>query len=539
MICILLTVLAWIPSVLGYGALLRCGDAGLRRSVSGVLGLGVLAALGILLHFVVPLAPVVSACAWVLGLSLFWWRRAWLLEGLSRVELLGTVAAVLACLLLMQSPTRHYDAGLYWLQTVKWIGERRIEIGLANLHGRLAFNGTWFVLSAMLEHPLAAGRSAFFVTILPIAFASAGAVVAMQRLVDGDRTFANLVLAALVIPIAHATEGLGAQASDHALTIFIPLALALWARALEPAREFAAEAYPAALLSIFAATIKISAAPLVVGGALIVLARRASVGRRWLAGMGAAIGVAVVPWIVRSFLLSGCAVYPVAATCVDALPWAVRRSDVRTLARWIYSWARRPGLSPDQVLGNWAWVEPWTARVLERPDHRALAVLIALGLATAVASARWASRAFVVTFGIALGGVAFWFLSAPDARFAFGFLFSVALLPLAFALSRGPILSDAATRGALCVALVWCGVYALQTTGVYDRAVNRTWQLPVAAWPDLPTAVATRKVAESGYEVTVPVAGDQCWANPLPCAPQLDPRLRRDWALKVVRSGGR
>src|SRR5512144_681838 len=87
--------------------------------------------------------------------------------------------------------------------------------------------------------------------------------------------------------------------------------------------------------------------------------------RRWLdlrtwalaAGLAAA---AVVPWAIRSVLLSGCLVYPVAATCFPSLPWSVPLPRVREEAVWIGSWARTETVDPP--VGT-RWLVPWAYRM--------------------------------------------------------------------------------------------------------------------------------------------------------------------------------
>ncbi len=229
---------------------------------------------------------------------------------------------LVALLLLMQTPAQHYDSGLYYLQAMRWITGRRVEIGVVNLHFRLALNDTWFVLSALLEHPLAIDTSTYFVNLLPMLFAAAGASGALGRLLGGDRSFSNLALALVLVPLGFATIGLGAQQADRVLTFLIPFTLALWARALEAGQPFAAEARAAALLSLFAALLKVSAFPLAAGGVLVLALHRGAMDRRFRVGLLGLAALAVVPWLLRSVLHSGCLVYPAAATCFNGLRWS-------------------------------------------------------------------------------------------------------------------------------------------------------------------------------------------------------------------------
>src|SRR5688500_16524798 len=66
------------------------------------------------------------------------WGWAWLV---------GTAAVAY----LAAGPPLVYDTGFYHAQAVRWINEYPAVPGLANLHGRLAFNSSWFVWGALWD----------------------------------------------------------------------------------------------------------------------------------------------------------------------------------------------------------------------------------------------------------------------------------------------------------------------------------------------------------------------------------------------------
>ena len=48
-------------------------------------------------------------------------------------------------------PSLHYDVGLYYLPTIKWLNEEPIIPGLVKLHSRLAFNQSIFGFAELLN----------------------------------------------------------------------------------------------------------------------------------------------------------------------------------------------------------------------------------------------------------------------------------------------------------------------------------------------------------------------------------------------------
>src|SRR6266498_2090443 len=68
--------------------------------------------------------------------------------------LLLTVAILWVASLAMLTPTA-YDSGLYHFNSIRWLNESPIVLGLGNLHGQLAFNLSFFAYVAYLNlYPL-------------------------------------------------------------------------------------------------------------------------------------------------------------------------------------------------------------------------------------------------------------------------------------------------------------------------------------------------------------------------------------------------
>jgi hypothetical protein len=59
-----------------------------------------------------------------------------------------------------------------------------------------------------------------------------------------------------------------------------------------------------------------------------------------------------------------------------------------------------------------------------------------------------------------------------------------------------------------------CNIYRTNTNN-RQRITNR----------ELSTPVYTTKSGKSGFEINVPVTGDQCWNIPLPCTPYFNESL--------------
>ena len=89
-------------------------------------------------------------------------------KALRLVVMLLVTAAWLSNHTVMQPYVR--DSGLYHLTAIRWCAEYPVVPGLGNLHGRLAFNNSFFLYAAMLDvgpfigksHQLASGLLMLF-----------------------------------------------------------------------------------------------------------------------------------------------------------------------------------------------------------------------------------------------------------------------------------------------------------------------------------------------------------------------------------------
>jgi hypothetical protein len=237
------------------------------------------------------------------------------------------------------------------------------------------------------------------------------------------------------------------------------------------------------------------------------------------------------PWMVRGIFISGYPAYPInlgAAPVEWRLPASVLE-DSRTSIR---AWARLPPVldqeARQRLLGGWSWIGPWAQRMVLHHardfDMPWLTALVAGGLglycrwrhprpSRPPGAPRWS---FFVAPGAAIG---FWFLAAPDPRFATASFAVLApgmftVLFERFTALRSTILrlAGALSAGLAVVLLIrWFSWMPAGADGGFHP----------------PPVVALRPfMTRSGLELAVPREGDQCWDGPLTCTPKPQAGLR-------------
>jgi hypothetical protein len=527
-----LAAIGWIPAALGLGTMLRLDpDEDVRVAVNGFAGLGVLALAAMVVHLVSLVGSGIATIVFAAGLLLFARdprAAAGMLDG-RRIAV--AAVAVLGLAALAQPAGVHYDTGLYHLQALRWTSEVPLVRGLANLHHRFGYVSAWVPVAAATEHGLLAHRSAAYLNVLPVFFAGTAVVRAARRFVGGDRSFATTFLVLGAAPVAMALWDVGGLEHDHAVSLLGVLVFALWLRAHRDAESFATDATAAFVLSVLAATLKLSAAPLAVGSALLLARSWRRLDRARAVPIAAAVLLGLA-WIVRSVLLSGCLAFPATATCLDALPWSARAA-----AEWgaftVREWARVPGSIPPAP--RTAWIAEWARSYAPylAVFGAALTGGIALGLTRGEPRAR---RAFLAAWAGAAAGVAFWFVSAPDFRFGLAYLFPFVLLPAAWGLSQRPVTARAGVRRA-AVALLGAALVLFAAALLHLRPKPPDASFAWLSWPAFPVVPVELRSIAGGVTVGVPARGDQCWDAPRPCTPEVAPSLRaRDTVFVAPRA---
>jgi hypothetical protein len=441
-------------------------------------------------------------------------------------------------------PAASRDSGLYYFPTVRWLTAYRIVPGLGNLHGRLAFNSSHFLLAAMLEVGPWTGRSFHLVNGLLLL------ALLLEILAGGFTLVANrsrvrlyhlfyLLLAAPVL--RHATgPNVSTPSTDTPVFILMIVVAARFLAFLEETfgqhgTNQSESSYRLLLVAVLAAagtTVKLNFA--VFGGltALVMLmVWIAADGKkdtrtllRTAAWIGAAVALILVPWIARSVILSGYVAYPIPTGAVS-VAWRVPHAQVVYEARLIRSHARGERVRWPGAPYSWDWLSPWAAEKL-RSDTYELVIPLALTIAL-LSTLLLRPRAVYKRAGLWLFVVptalflVFWFFAAPEPRFAGSGFWVLAVGTAALALDRWELERVTLSRLALAIAVahVALGVGPPAFESLYGPGED-------GGFHPAPQADVIPYVTPSGLIVFTPVSGDQCWNAPLPCTPYRDIGLR-------------
>jgi hypothetical protein len=513
-----------------------------------------------LIHFVLPLTAFTVLPVFMVGVALSVpeivaaCRRCTNTQNYTLLRLViwtlfVVVILVVSCWIASRSMLhpKNWDSGLYHFNKIRWINSYPVVPGLGNLHGRLAFNQSFFAYVAALNfypffgHGYAIANSFLLLLTIATFIDSLRPVFSKPFLFLESHPFEYVTIVMLFPTLGYLalfSDGLFSPSPDLPSTLLQLTMIMVFAQGIGEWRRGAAKqnyrVQFLAVLAVTAVTIKLSnlAFSLVIMSFSLLYAAK-------LHAISVVIRITVVSvviglvWCLHSIVLSGAPLYP---STIGYLPveWSVPLESIENEAKAIYSWGRQPFTHYNKVLGNWDWFGPWLVRLsrdmvnVVYPLATALFFFIITVIISLTNHLRNGNRPQYMEWTILLPsviGLTYWFFTAPDPRFANALFFIISMCSaLLFLVSIQKRLTTQ-LYGIAVVAVVI--VFNFQLAAVCAKNIGIIKWVSVSGWHPLKSAPLVTKVTLSGLSVyTLKEKPLQCWDSPLPSTPYFNPRLK-------------
>ncbi len=420
------------------------------------------------------------------------------------------------------SEIKWYDTGLYHTQSIRWIKEYAVVPGLGNLHGRFAYNSHFFIPNALFmaaidDRYLLFPINSFFYLLLIVRLTHD--VVAAARAKD---RFAYVLKSLLLLLFAfHAVKEINSPNTDVITSVLVLYAFLLFGDTFT-ARGKEAEVATLWLIVVTAATYKLSSALLV----LLLLFTLLRTDLRQLAAW-AAIGLLVGgPFVYRNIVLSGYPLYPMAGLDLVDVEWKIPKATIVYDQKFIECAPRMPNYAKDGHL-TMEEVEALLAMPFEewfpiwwddKGELVKLMLIVSLfGLIPLIFSLVRKDFTFAILLLTVYVNLAFWFMKAPDPRFAYSFLFLGCGLTLAYLYAY--LLPTRALDGLLTPLVVLLPLLIIPYQIRKGKIHQQPWSASNLLIPMPYDTIETRIFQAGDLKIHVPVVEDQCFYHPLPCSP--------------------
>lgn len=417
------------------------------------------------------------------------------------------------------------DFALYHLQVIEWNKAYPIVTGLGNLHGRLAFNNSNFLYVSLMDVWLVPGIGSHIAASLLILFFFFFSLWGIHRLLIGDIRVST-IFATLTLPViawvVTKNEYLTTPDSDLIPILLSPIILIILLKILEhntSSTTIPIELIIIILLSCIGVVSKLSFVIYAALSSLLALVFSKNLKPYHLLFISTFSLFVGGIWLIRGYLLSGYLLFP-----LHSLPfpvdWRVPCFNAIKEASLILSWARMPNKPYQEVLNNWNWLSPWFIRTLQHDFEvftpLTIAIVSMLGLVLTRSFKNWDRILFSI--GIPLCSLLFWFISAPDVRFAGSFFWVLANIILAILINQR-ILID--SRHIPFVVIMFVLVLS------YERRLEFNLSFPSSenGFHTEPYPPLEQKTTLTGLHINFPIENDKCYRAALPCTPIWNPNL--------------
>ena len=433
------------------------------------------------------------------------------------------------CSLAMQSP-RNYDSGLYHFQSIRWLNEYPIIKGLGNLHGRLAFNQSYFTYLALFNvSPIwnkgyAAGG--LFLLLLSLSTLIEAKLYEIKK--------GKWLLYPLIFALGTYASKSASPSPDLIIAMLQVVTFVLLIKLIHYDQPNSAPHLQSAIclyvLCTTIITIKLSGAMYALSFILVSIAfsYQLIISQKAMALKVIKLcSLAILLHLGRGIILSGAPLYPSSFGGVWSLDWAMPIDAVNSEANWIYSWARNAGHSPEEVLGNWKWFMPWLSSrnptyLLMLGSPFLLFIIKRIQVRCFFNKPKNNYNTINIVYLPFLLSIVFWFFTAPDVRFlglipAIQTIFTVWLIVLHFYNKESLRYKKITTTLSSHLILLFVTILLL---------IIQSRNISLRGWQDIRQIKTEIKKTTSRLTINKPIKGDQCWNSPLPCTPYFNENLK-------------
>jgi len=514
-----------------FGFKTRLKESKLEISHILLFGLVVVTAFGLILNFIIPMRliafSIMVAGAIILFIYFFrqgqlrlfikkpiWNKKNWLKISIS---ILVFIFVLYNTVQLSKNP----DSGQYHTQAIRWTESYPVVPGLGNLHDRLAYNSSWFVLLALFSFSFFPGISFHVMPGFVFLLFSIG----MLSQIQPRRFHITDIFPILFLPLLLFTNAseLSSPGTDLPVILAVSYCVFLFSfKSLLGETEPWASILMAGLL-LWTITIKLSAIPVLL--LIFVLLVESKNRVRFIKSVLGFSFLLIFPWMIRNLILSGYPLFPSPMLNVFNFDWKIPLTQVQAEQISIRGWARFPRMDPNEILSLplLSWVKIWLSNLTLNRKILILSSLVIpiIHFGTILINRKYreiskqnGSR-FTIVFLFA--GFVFWFFSAPNIRFGFAFILpQIAIGISAFLIWFMDLLEEKWKQ--VLLNTVSLGSFVLVSV-LFIRSLDfykiQTTILFPTAYPTLPTEPCHLGNAT----IFCASSYNECWYSPFPCIP--------------------
>ena len=304
------------------------------------IGAIAISSVGLLLNFFIPLSQLTNTLVYTLIIIIFLFKTK--LNFNKKIFLFLIISSLLTFLLIIKSNVNRPDAGLYHLPYISILNENKIFFGLSNIHSRFAHvsiiqylsavNNNYLFLNNGISIPLASIVSFFYLYF----FFDVWTIIKNKEHINISKIFSLFILIYISFKITRYSS-FGNDAVAH-LSYFYLISCILKNTLKEV--NFS----KILLISVFIFINKPMLGLVYLIPLTIFLIKYNFKFLKIFSHVFSLPILFLSIWLIKNFITSGCAIFPIKNLCIEKLPWTnikqINRSQIEGEA-WSKGWPDR------------------------------------------------------------------------------------------------------------------------------------------------------------------------------------------------------
>lgn len=313
------------------------------------------------------------------------------------------------------------DIGDYHLQAMKWAEYTGNVLGLGNFNRPLANNNWWFNLQSLLgwsEYSLYVLNGLLFV----ISFS-----FLLNAYQPKQKEYYLHLGFVFFLALSCKTAFVGSVTPDFVVSCIIFINSSLFLKAFQSTKDETISYFIIILLSCFAITVKLNAAPL----ALLSLVSFIKIIQNnkgiKLPLLTAVIAIVYfIPWLIGNVMVSGWLAYPVDGLDLFQVDWKVPKEVLQFERFSIIQWGKLPGgdIYKTAQLSLMEWLPGWFK--FHDGFNRAMMILALISVPIVlIFQLKERNQTILILLGLAIIGIVFCMSNGPHIRYTFGYMWLI------------------------------------------------------------------------------------------------------------------
>lgn len=323
----------------------------------------------------------------------------------------------------MYQPSLHHDAGLYHIQTIKWISQYPTIYGLANLHARFGFNSnifSWYAasnFSLLFNQPIYSINFTLVCSFLVWVYLEILSVLKTRSyLLAGSYLLIiyNLIFYCLLF----------ISTTNNIIPVFVLITITLLS--VTKLKKNPALIFPLIIISVYSITVKLSAVPLLLLVFIVFFSCKENKNFKLYFTTILLSCIIIVPWLIKNVLLSGWLIFPLSAIDIFDYDWKVPVETVNQTKLDILQYSQELNSTGKFSITNWA---------LKKNISDILVIGLTISGVFALIFKFYTKRLYINQYHltaiiISILGIIFLFSNAPDLSYGISFFIVVIILSI-------------------------------------------------------------------------------------------------------------